>query len=80
MLFRGMFQTLLRSYTGRPWSAVIIASMVFAVFHENPQHWPALFALSLCLGYSYEKSGSLFRPIFLHSIFNALSVLSSLNQ
>jgi membrane protease YdiL (CAAX protease family) len=80
MLFRGMFQTLLRSYTGRPWSAVIIASMVFAVFHENPQHWPALFVFSLVLGYSYEKSGSLFRPIFLHAIFNALSVFSALAQ
>jgi membrane protease YdiL (CAAX protease family) len=80
MLFRGMFQTLLRSYTGRPWSAVIIASMVFAVFHENPQHWPAMFAFSLVLGYSYEKSGSLFRCIFLHSIFNALSVFSTLGQ
>jgi membrane protease YdiL (CAAX protease family) len=54
--------------------------MVFAVFHENPQHWPAMFAFSLVLGYSYEKSGSLFRCIFLHSIFNALSVFSTLGQ
>lgn len=75
-----MLQTLVRSYIGRPWRAIIITSMVFAVFHENPQHWPALFTFGLVLGYSYEKSGSLFSSIFLHSIFNALSVFSALGQ
>jgi membrane protease YdiL (CAAX protease family) len=80
LLFRGMLQTLLRSYIGSPWRAIIVASMVFAVFHENPQHWPALIVLGLLLGYTYEKSGSLFRAIFLHAIFNALSVFSALGQ
>ena len=80
MLFRGMLQTLLRSYTGKPWRAIIIASLVFAIFHENPQHWPALFTFGLVLGYAYEKSGSLFRPIFLHLIFNAFSVFSTLGK
>ena len=80
MLFRGMLQTLLRSYIGRPWRAIIISSLVFAMFHENPQHWPALFVFGLALGYAYEKSGSLFRPIFLHLIFNAFSVFATLGQ
>ena len=80
IFFRGMFQTMLRSYIVRPWPAIILASLVFVVFHENPEHWPALFALSVCLGYSYEKSGSLFRPIFIHSMFNALSVFAALGQ
>jgi len=80
ILFRGMLQSALRTVLARPWPAIIFASLVFVVFHENPEHWPALFALSLCLGYSYEKSGSLFRPIFIHALFNAMSVLSALNQ
>jgi membrane protease YdiL (CAAX protease family) len=80
MLFRGMVQTAVRSLIAKPWPAVILTSLVFVVFHENPEHWPALFALSLCLGYSYEKSGSLFRPIFIHALFNAMSVLAALNQ
>ena len=79
-LFRGMFQTLLRSYIGRPWSAIIVASLVFIIFHADAEHWPALFALSLCLGYAYEKSGSLFRAIFVHSLFNGMSVLAALSQ
>jgi membrane protease YdiL (CAAX protease family) len=80
MIFRGMLQTLFRSYLARPWPAIILASIIFIIFHENPQHWPALFALSMCLGYSYEKSGSLFRSILIHAMFNALSVISSLFQ
>jgi membrane protease YdiL (CAAX protease family) len=48
--------------------------------HENPGHWPALFVLGVCLGYSYEKSGSLFRPIFIHLFFNVSSVAIALYQ
>ena len=80
VLFRGVFQTLLRSYLGMPWPAIILASLIFIIFHANPEHWPALFMLSLCLGYAYEKSGSLFRSIFIHSLFNAMSVFAALGQ
>jgi hypothetical protein len=80
LVFRGMLQTLLRSYIVRPWPAIIIASFIFIIFHIDTLHWPALFVLALCLGYAYEKSGSLFRSIFIHSMFNALSVVSALNH
>ena len=79
LIFRGMIQTMLRSYIVKPWPAIFLASLVFIIFHANPEHWLALFALSLCLGYTYEKSGSLFRPIFVHAMFNAMSVLAALN-
>jgi membrane protease YdiL (CAAX protease family) len=80
LIFRGMIQTLVRSYIVRPWPAIFVASLIFVVFHANPEHWFALFALSICLGYTYEKSGSLFRPIFVHAMFNGMSVLAALNQ
>ncbi len=78
MLFRGLLQTMLRSFLQKPWLAIAISSGIFAVAHQNPGHWPALFALALCLGYAYEKSGSLFRPIFIHSLFNTASVIAVL--
>jgi membrane protease YdiL (CAAX protease family) len=53
---------------------------MFAVMHADAGHWPALLALSMSMGYSYEKSGSLFRPIFIHSLFNAASIIAVLNQ
>jgi len=80
MLFRGMFQSMLRSRLQRPWPAVIAGSALFAVVHQQPAHWPALFTLSMCLGYAYEKSGSLLRPIFIHAFFNAIVITAALNQ
>jgi membrane protease YdiL (CAAX protease family) len=62
------------------WLAIAISSGLFAMMHANPGHWPALFVLSVCLGYAYEKSGSLFRPIFIHSFFNTISIAAALSQ
>jgi len=78
IIFRGLFQTMLRSFTKKVWLSIIITSVFFVLPHPNLEHWPALFVLSLCMGYSYEKSGSLFRPIFIHAFFNATSVISNL--
>ncbi|MBA7676910.1 hypothetical protein ES703_85155 [subsurface metagenome] len=93
MLFRGLVQTMIRSYldarysmldtrrgSGKAWLAILISSGLFAIVHANPGHWPALFVLAVCLGYSYEKSGSLFRPIFIHSLFNTASIIATLSQ
>ena len=90
MLFRGIFQTMIRSSFElklpnlksqyRTWLAILISSALFAIIHQNMGHWPALFILAICLGYSYEKSGSLFRPIFIHSFFNSIAVIGVLSQ
>ena len=77
MLFRGFVQTTIRSFINirnSAWPAIAASSVFFAIMHADPAHWPALFVLGVCLGYSYEKSGSLFRPIFIHLLFNAASV------
>jgi len=79
-IFRGLFQTTIRSYLGRPWLAIIVTSALFASVHENLTHWPALFVLALGMGYSYEKSGSLWRPIFMHAIFNGMSIAAALAE
>lgn len=77
LLFRGFLQTSLRSLTGRPWLAIIITSLIFATLHP-PMHIPSLIALSCCLGYAYERSGSLLRPILIHIFFNAMSIAATL--
>ena len=78
MLFRGLFQTMIRSFLVSPWPSIVISSIIFSMVHANPKHWPALFVLSIGIGYSYEKSGSLYRPIFIHSLFNATSIIGTL--
>ena len=77
MLFRGMLQSVIRGLTPRPWEAIVITSVFFAVSHPWT-HLPALFVLSCCMGYAYEKSGSLLRPIFIHALFNAASITAAL--
>lgn len=78
LMFRGLFQSMIRSYLGRPWVAIAITSALFATIHTNQEHWPALFILALGLGYSYEKSGSLLRPIFMHAMFNGVTIVAAL--
>jgi membrane protease YdiL (CAAX protease family) len=83
MLFRGIVQTMIRSFFeigNGAWLAIAVSSGLFAIMHANAAHWPALFVLGVCMGYAYEKSGSLLRPIFIHSLFNATSVIATLNQ
>jgi len=77
MLFRGLLQSMIRGYVVKPWPAIMMASVIFAMLHPQ-MHWPALLALSACMGYAYEKSGSLIRPIFIHAMFNAMMVTAAL--
>lgn len=71
----GLDQPCLTEGRNRAWIAILISSALFSMVHGNVPHWPALFVFGVCLGYSYEKSGSLFRPIFIHALFNATSVI-----
>jgi membrane protease YdiL (CAAX protease family) len=85
MIFRGLFQTVIRSFfesrdskletRSRVWLPIFISAGLFSIVHGNVPHWPALFLLGVCLGYAYEKSGSLFRPIFIHAFFNAITII-----
>jgi len=83
MMFRGFVQTTIRSFfniRNSAWPAIAASSVFFAMMHADPGHWPSLFILGVCLGYSYEKSGSLLRPIFIHLFFNAISITGTLIQ
>ena len=74
MMFRGFLQSMVAGFFGNRWIAIIMTSVFFTVMHLSKTHWLALFALSICLGYAYEKNGSLWRPIFIHAIFNGISI------
>jgi membrane protease YdiL (CAAX protease family) len=56
------------------WLAVILTSIVFALIHPL---WtaPLIFLLSVCLGYAYERTGSLWVPIIMHAMFNTSSTV-----
>jgi membrane protease YdiL (CAAX protease family) len=56
------------------WGAIVLASALFAAVHD-PWTWPAIFLLSLCLGWAYERTGNLWVPVAIHAAFNAVSTL-----
>lgn len=73
VFFRGMIQSMVRRYTGRPWAGIAVASVLFTIVHEPQwQNMPALLVLSIVLGYNYERSGRLLGPIVTHALFNAV--------
>lgn len=56
------------------WMGIVASSVAFAISHANGQHAPALFVLSVGLGYSYERQGNLVVPILIHAIFNTIPI------
>ncbi len=61
------------------WIAIITTSCLFAGVHEM-WTWPAIFVLSVCLGYAYERTGNLWVPIAIHLAFNSVSTALFLLQ
>ncbi|HET6428636.1 MAG TPA: CPBP family intramembrane glutamic endopeptidase [Phycisphaerae bacterium] len=79
VMFRGLLQSLLRRHCPNPWWAIGITSAIFAFSHLGLyRDWPALFILSVALGYNYERTGRLIAPIGLHALFNAASIAITL--
>ncbi len=79
ILFRGLIQSSIRSYNIRPWPAIVITSIIFTLLHPSGLQ-PAVFVLGMLLGYAYEKSGSLFRPMFIHALFNGLTLITAISR
>jgi membrane protease YdiL (CAAX protease family) len=56
------------------WIAIILTSILFALVHQELWMMPPIFFLSLCLGYTYERTGNLWVPILIHATFNGINV------
>ncbi len=79
LFFRGIVQSMLRKYLGKPWPAVIVTSILFGLLHyDTPQNVPALILFGAVLGYVYERSGRLYPAILTHALFNAVTIASLL--
>ncbi len=81
LFFRGVVQSMLRRYFGKPWPAVIVTSVIFGLLHyKTPQNVPALILFGAVLGYIYERSGRLYPAILTHALFNALPFVALLSS
>ena len=70
-LFRGYFYGVLRRYLGAL-PALILTSALFASIHLSLPSFLPLFLLAGCLTLAYEATGSLWTPILMHALFNAI--------
>lgn len=55
--------------------SLLISGILFGLVHGNVQSLPGLVAVGVCLGLSYELSGSIRVPIFFHAFFNLNSII-----
>ena len=74
VLFRGL---ILRGLLGRwkPWAAVLISALLFAIMHFNPAQAPVALVLGLVLGWLYVRTRSLGLCMIGHALNNASAYL-----
>lgn len=71
LFFRGLLFPALKRRLSVFWSVIITAAL-FSSLHLNWAGWLPIFGLGILLAYSYERTGSLLVPIFIHVIHNGL--------
>lgn len=71
--FRGFLFTAFRRRYGWKRGALISAAL-FAIVHLNLLAVPTLFLLGFALAYLYHRSGSLWPPMLMHGIWNAVII------
>jgi len=77
LMYRGLLQRAAINSGFPRWPVIIVVSACFAMMHggiASPHALPALFTLSLILGWVYERTGRLTAPIALHALFNAANL------
>ncbi len=77
VIFRGYLYPVARHYLGRG-AALGGTALFFAAVHGHAPSLPALTLLAVCLTLVYERTGSLYTPVFMHALFNAVSVTAIL--
>lgn len=74
IFFRGfLFAGLKKRFT---WpKAMLISSGLFAFLHLTPLAVPPIFILGLVFAYLYQRSGSIWPAVIIHSLVNSLAVI-----
>lgn len=71
-VFRGaILKSLLGSFS-RPWVAILISAVIFAVIHLNPAQMPHAFLIGLLLGWMYYRTGSILPGVAVHWVNNTV--------
>ena len=74
IFFRGFCYPAMKKRWGARW-ALVLSSAFFSAIHQNLFAFVPVFILGLCLGYLYEKRGTLVPSIALHILHNSVFIL-----
>lgn len=77
VLFRGAIQGALMRFFGRPWPAIVVAALIFGIFHWNPVQVVYATLLGVIFGWIYYRTGSLLSVIVGHILNNTFAVIST---
>jgi len=77
LIFRGILVKLFREWTGNVHLAVIIPALLFSALHLQFYGFFGRLVLGIILGYLFVWSGSLWVPIVIHFLNNAMAVIVS---
>jgi uncharacterized protein len=81
LIFRGILVRLFREWTGNVHLSVIIPAILFSALHLQFYGFFGRLLLGIMLGYLFVWSGSLWVPVTVHFLNNAMAVIVSfLNQ
>ncbi len=73
LFFRGVLYRFLKGKFGAT-AALVVSGVLFGLIHFNFLGFLGLTTIGLMLAWSYERSGNIAVPMFLHASFNANSV------
>ncbi|AWI09492.1 hypothetical protein CKA38_09760 [Ereboglobus luteus] len=68
VFLRGMLNRL------RPWTAIVLSAVFFAVMHLNPWQAVSAFTIGLVLGWIYMRTRSVALCVFVHALNNAVAL------
>lgn len=71
LLYRGLIQNLLVRFF-RPFTAILVTSVIFAVMHWQITRYPAVFEIAVVLGVVYHRTRSIWASILVHAVNNGL--------
>lgn len=77
LIFRGILVRIFRDWTGNVHLSVIIPAALFSALHLQFYGFFGRLLLGVILGYLFVWSGSLWVPVFVHFLNNAMAVLVS---
>ncbi len=77
MVFRGAVLRKLLSTSRKPWAAITVSALLFALIHINPAQMPFAFVAGLFLGWMYWRTGSIVPGVVYHFVNNSVVFFAS---